>query len=262
MNFSNYKCFRFERSDGVLVVYFNRPERLNAVNAELHTELASLFGDIATDRQTKAVVLTGDGRAFSAGGDMAWFQKISQAELDLLFIEARKIIIDLLEVPQPIIAAVNGSAAGLGATIALMCDVVIAEESARFSDPHVRIGIGAGDGGAVIWPLLIGMARAKEYLLTGDHLSAGEAESFGLINRTVPTERLMPAAMELAQRLANGPLMAQRATKESLNKILRERANLILDTSLALEKECFHSQDHKEAINAFLEKRQPIFIGA
>lgn len=262
MNFSDYSCFRFERSGGVLTVFFSRPEQLNLVNAALHTELARWPAEVAADPQTKAVVLTGEGRAFCAGGDMTWFQKMSRHELDLLFVEARKIVINLLELPQPIVAAVNGPAAGLGATVALMCDVVMAAETARFSDPHVRIGVGAGDGGAVIWPLLVGVARAKEYLMTGDSVTAREAERIGLINRVVAADQLLPAAMELAQRFATGPLMAQRATKESINKILRERVNLILDTSLALEKECFHSADHKEAINAFLEKRQPVFVGA
>lgn len=262
MNFSDYKCFRFERKGGVLTVFFSRPEQLNLVNAAMHTELARLLAELADDQETKVVILTGHGRAFCAGGDLTWFQKMTQPELDLLFVEARKIIVNLLEVPQPIIAAVNGPAAGLGATIALMCDIVMASETARFSDPHVRIGVGAGDGGAVIWPLLIGMARAKEYLMTGDAVTAVEAERIGLINRVLTLEQLLPAAIEMAQRLANGPLLAQRATKESVNKILRERVNLILDTSLALEKECFHSRDHKEAINAFLEKRAPVFIGA
>lgn len=261
MNYSEYRYFRFERDAGVLRVFFSRSKELNCINAPMHTEMARLFDDIARDSATKVVVLTGEGRAFTAGGDMTWFQQMTRPELDLLMIEGRRIVTSLLDLPQPIIAAVNGASAGLGTTVALMCDVIFAAEGARLSDPHVRIGVGAGDGGAVIWPLLVGMSRAKQYLLTGDSVSAAEAERIGLINRVTSAETLLPEAMELARRLANGPTMAIRATKESLNKILRDRVNLVLDTSLALEKECFLSRDHKEAIDAFLEKRSPEFVG-
>ena len=261
MDYSRYQCFEMTREGAVLVVSFNRPESLNAVNAELHTELSQLFADIARDRQAHAVVLTGKGRAFSAGGDIKWFQQMTSEQLDDLFVEARKIIIDLLEVEQPIIAAINGPVTGLGATVALFCDIIIASEQARIGDPHVQVGVVAGDGGAIIWPWLIGAARAKEFLMTGDLVDAQEAERIGLVNRVVAHEDLMSTAMQLATRLANGPTQAIRGTKASVNKILRDTANLVLDTSLALEKQCFHTQDHREAINAFVEKRQPNFTG-
>jgi enoyl-CoA hydratase len=182
-------------------------------------------------------------------------------QLDDLFTEARKIILDLLEVEQPIIAAVNGAATGLGATIALFSDVIIAAENAKIGDPHVQVGVVAGDGGAVIWPWLVGAARAKEFLMTGDLINASEAERIGLINRVVPSDQLMPTVMELATRLANGPTKAIRGTKASVNKILRDTANLVLDTCLSREKECFATDDHREAINAFIEKRPPLFKG-
>ena len=168
---------------------------------------------------------------------------------------------DLLEVQQPIIAAVNGPATGLGATLALFSDVIFAADNARIGDPHVRIGVVAGDGGAVIWPWLVGAARAKEFLLTGDLLTAAEAERIGLINRVVPADELMATALTLAQRLAAGPMQAIRGTKVSVNKILRDTVNLVLDTSLALEKQCFATADHREAIQAFVEKREPRFTG-
>ena len=261
MDYSRYQCLKAERKDGILTVAFNRPESLNAINAELHTELSEIFADIARDGDTQVVVLTGNGRAFSAGGDLRWFQNMTPAQLDALFVEARKIIIDLLEVEQPVIAAVNGAATGLGATLALFSDVIIASEDARIGDPHVLVGVVAGDGGAIIWPWLVGAARAKEYLMTGDLLTAKEAERIGLINRVVPAEKLIPTAMELAGRLANGPTKAIRWTKVSVNKILRDTVNLVLDTSLALEKQCFATEDHKEAVKAFLEKRTPRFRG-
>lgn len=261
MDYSRYQCLKIERQGSILTVTFNRPEALNAINAEMHTELSEIFADISKDSNTNVVVLTGNGRAFSAGGDIKWFQQMTVEQLDDLFVEARKIIIDLLEVEQPIIAAINGPATGLGATIALFSDVSIASEDARIGDPHVQVGVVAGDGGAIIWPWLVGATRAKEFLMTGDILKAQEAERIGLVNRVVSAEQLMPTTMELATRLANGPVRAIRGTKVSVNKILRDTANLVLDTSLALEKHCFRTEDHKEAINAFVEKRQPIFTG-
>jgi enoyl-CoA hydratase len=255
MDYSSYKQVDCRNSGGVLTVLLNRPDSLNAVNGALHTELSTLFADIAADHTVKAVVLTGAGRAFSAGGDLDWFRSITPEQVDQLFVEARKIIVDLLELPQPIIAAVNGAAAGLGATLALFCDVVYASEKARISDPHVRVGVTAGDGGAVIWPWLLGPARAKEYLMTGDAISGVEAERIGLVNHVVAPEDLLAAASAMAGRLASGPQNAIRSTKASVNKILRDTANLVLDTSLAFEKECFFSKEHRDAIAAFGEKR-------
>src|SRR5207244_12224354 len=168
-----------------------------------------------------------------------------------------EIFADRLDSTQPMIAAVNGPATGLGATLALFSDVIFAADNARIGDPHVRIGVVAGDGGAVIWPWLVGAARAKEFLLTGDLLTAAEAERIGLINRVVPADQLMATAMTFAQRLATGPTQAIRGTKVSVNKILRETVNLVLDTSLALEKYCLSTADHKDALQAFLDNRNP-----
>lgn len=261
MEYSRYHYLSAERKDKILVVSFNRPDSLNAINAALHTELSQIFADIARDGETEVVVLTGKGRAFCAGGDIKWFQDMTAQQLDALFVEARKIIIDMLEVEQPIIAAVNGAATGLGATLALFSDVIFAAENAKIGDLHVRVGVVAGDGGAVIWPWLVGAARAKEFLMSGDIISAAEAERIGLINHVVPADQLMPKAMEFAARLAKGPTKAVRWTKVSVNKILRDTANLVLDTSLALEKQCFATEDHKEAIRAFVEKCEPKFQG-
>ena len=255
MNEASYQTLKFTRKGPVLILGINRPEQLNTVNARLHTELSTVFADIAQDATVKAVVLTGEGRAFSAGGDLAWFRDITPAETDRLFVEARKIIIDLLELPQPIIAAINGAAAGLGATLALFCDVIYADEKAKILDPHVRVGITAGDGGAIIWPWLVGPSRAKQYLMTGDTVDAVEAERIGLVNKIVPREQLLPTALAMAERLATGPQLAIRSTKACVNKLLRDSVNLILDTSLAVEKECFRTEDHRAAVAAFLAQK-------
>jgi enoyl-CoA hydratase len=261
MDYSRYKTLIVERHGDVLTVALNRPQSLNAVNAELHTDLSYVFADIAQDSDVNAVILTGAGRAFCAGGDIQWFTRMTEDELDTLFIEARKLIVDMLELPQPLISVLNGPAIGFGATIALICDVIFMDERARIGDPHVSVGLVAGDGSAAIWPWLVGPARAKQYLMTGDLIDATEAERIGLANFVKPTEELMPAAMAFAERLTHGPTQAIRATKHSVNKILRDTVNLVLDTSLAFEKASFKSRDHQEGVAAFIEKRPPNFTG-
>jgi enoyl-CoA hydratase len=259
--FSAYEHLGFERQDGVLWVRIERPEARNAVDAVLHRELSEVFAEIRADEQTRAVVLTGEGSAFSAGGDVKWFREMDASSTDALFREARKIVIDLLEVPQPVIAAVNGPAVGLGATLALFCDIVIASEDAVLGDPHVLVGVVAGDGGAIIWPWLVGVSRAKEYLMTGQNLDAAEAHRIGLVNRVVPADELLDTAGKLAAKLANGPTRAIQGTKASVNSILRDTVNLVLDKSLALERECFATEDRREAVTAFIERRKPQFSG-
>lgn len=255
MPYTHYETLAFSQTGAVLTVKLNRPQALNAVSEQLHKELSRVFAEIALDPTVDAVVLTGEGRAFSAGGDLEWFRNITGPQLDALFTEARKIIVDLVDLPQPIIAAVNGTAAGLGATLALFCDVIYVADNAKIADPHVTIGVTAGDGGAAIWPLLVGPARAKQYLLTGDSLSATEAERIGLVNKVLPAAEVLPAAHALAERLAGGSRPAIRSTKLSVNKLVRDAVSLVLDTSLALEKECFSTPFHKQAIEAFASKR-------
>ncbi len=249
-----YKVITFETIDHVLIVRFARHERLNAIDAQLHTEMSWLFRDITEHAVCRAVVLTGEGRAFCAGGDIAWFADMPDGDLDRLFVEARRIIIDLLEVPQPIITAVNGPAVGLGATLALFGDIIYMGESSVIADTHVLAGIAAGDGGAAIWPWIVGMPRAKEFLFTGKKIDAKLAQELGLVNHVVPDDQLLPAALAMANRLAGGAQMAIRATKASLNKILRDTVNLNLDTSLAMEKECFASEEHRSLVRSFLKK--------
>ena len=257
-----------ELDDGVLTVTLNRPERLNALNREAHESLEDLWSDVARDPEVRVVLLTGAGRAFCAGGDVKDMAERSGSSTPSPFMgsgaiqsNARRLILNVLEVNQPIIAALNGDAVGLGATIALFCDITIAAENARVGDPHVRVGLVAGDGGAVIWPLLVGVHRAKELLMTGRLISATEAERIGLINRVVPQGEALSAAQELARELANGPTLAIRWTKASVNKLIRERMNLILDASLAFENMSMASEDHGEAARAFVGKRKAQFVG-
>jgi enoyl-CoA hydratase len=162
----------------------------------------------------------------------------------------------------PIVAAVNGHAMGLGASIALLCDMIFMADTATIGDPHVKVGIVAGDGGVAIWPLAVGPARAKQYLLTGDPLTATEAERIGLINKVVPADQLAAEAMAFAQRLAAGAPLAVRYTKLAVNKLVKDAFNIAFDTSTALELLTFHSDDHREALAAIREKRKPEFKGS
>lgn len=243
------------RRGPVLEVRINRPDDFNAINHATHRDLIRLWRELRRDTSVRAVVLTGNGKAFSAGGNLKGPRMAAGQELDDFFRDARSIVVDLLEVPQPIIAAVNGPAIGLGATLALLCDVVYASSKAVIADPHVNVGVVAGDGGAIVWPWLVGMARTKEYLLTGDKLSAVEAERIGLVNRVVEPDELLDQAHALAQRLAAGHTRAIQGTKQVLNAILRDTANTVLDLALSAEKECFASGDHARAVEEFLEQQ-------
>ena len=207
------------------------------------------------------VVLTGAGRAFSAGGDFNWFQDMidDPRVWDKTRQEAKQIVFGLIDCEKPVIAKVNGHAMGLGATIALLSDVIFAAESARFADPHVGVGLVAGDGGAVIWPQLIGYARAKEYLMTGDAISASDAAGMGLINHVVADDQLDATVDAFADRLADGASQAIRYTKVSVNIGLRQLAHSIMDASIAYESMTNSTPDHQEAVSAFQEKRKPVF---
>ena len=253
----------FRRDGRVLHATFNRPDTLNAVDEELDEDLSRLFGDVAQDAETAVLVLTGAGRAFSAGGDIENMQRlIDRPELFSNGIaRAKHLIHSILDCPKPIIAKVNGAAMGLGATIALFCDLIIAANHAKIADPHVKVGFCAGDGGCVIWPQLIGYARAKEYLFFGDAITGEDAAKIGLINRAVPAEDLDRTVDEYAQRLAGGAARAVQWTKLSVNIGLKQLATCILDASLAYEALSNVTKDHQEALHAFREKRAPRFTG-
>ena len=249
-----------QRQDGVVLATLNRPDRLNAVNATMHHELARITRDVDADPDAKVLVLTGAGRAFCAGGDFSP-QPDSASGGGMSWEEARQIVDHLLECSKPVISAVNGYAMGLGATVALLCDVVYAAESAVFADTHVKMGIGAGDGGQVIWPLLMGVNKAKYFLMTGERLTASEAERMNLVNFVVPDGTVVDEAMALAGSLAAGPGMAISASKMGINNFMRSVSSLVLPLSLSLEGATVRSSDHREAVAAFQEKREARFTG-
>jgi enoyl-CoA hydratase/carnithine racemase len=260
--------FRTElREDGVLWVTLDRPERRNAIDPLMHDELAPLFRRIAEDREVKVVVLTGAGeKAFCVGADFAGMREILdgagyQDGFPELMHGSAAVVRSQLAVPQPMIAAINGDALGLGATLALFCDITLMVEGARIGDPHVHAGLVAGDGGTALWPLLLGLNRGKEYLLTGDLMTADEALRFGLVNHVHPREELLVAVGALASRIAAGPAIAIQFNKRLANAELVDRVNRVLDASLAMEALTFGTADHREAVRAFLDKRAPSFGG-
>jgi len=263
MRSEDFTTLKLARVGHVLRVTIDHPSSaLNAVDERLHHDLTAVCAGLKRETEARAVVLTGRGRAFSAGGDFAWFPALQEpGRLEALRRDAKQLIWDLLDVEVPIVAAVNGHAMGLGASIALLCDVIFMADTATIGDPHVRVGIVAGDGGAAIWPLALGPARAKEYLLTGDPLTAAEAERIGLVNHVVPAAELDAQAMAFAARLAAGAPLAVRYTKLAVNKLVKEALNVAFDTSTALELLTFHSEDHREALAALREKRPPVFKG-
>jgi len=254
-----YRAIAVERHpDGVAVATLNRPERLNAVDAVMHRELSTLASDADRDPDVRVLVITGAGRAFCAGGD---FSGAGPGGGEAMWGEARRIVDALLECRKPVVSAVNGYAMGLGATVALLCDVVVAARSAVFADTHVNMGIGAGDGGQVIWPLLMGVNRAKYYLMTGERLVAEEAERLGLVTFVTDDGQALERALEIARKLAAGPAVAIAASKVPINHWIRAQAAQILPLSLAMEEQCFRTADAAEAVTAFQEKRPPRFTG-
>ena len=255
----NYQRMEIDRRDnGVVVVSFNRPEKMNAIDNQLHHEMISFTRDFDDDPELRVMVLAGAGKAFCVGGDFSADTAIDMPTLT----EARRIIDHLLECSKPIIAAVHGYALGLGANIALLCDVVVAGPDAQFADTHVKMGIGAGDGGQLIWPLLIGVNRAKYYLMSGDMISGEDAVNMGLASfYAETTEDVLPKALEIADKLAEGAPLAMAASKAAVNAYMRMLSANIMPISLQAEAATIASEDFKEAVSAFQEKRKPAFKG-
>ncbi len=261
MNYADYAHILFEkREHGILWVTLNRPEVLNAADARLHTELVALWQTIDADPDVTVAVITGAGRAFSAGGDLQMVEDAYQnyAEVTRILEEARDLVYNMLRCQKPIISAINGAAVGAGLVVALLADVSIAGKSARLADGHVRMGVAAGDHAAIIWPLLCGMAKAKYYLMTSDFVSGEAAEQMGLVSLCVADEALLDKAMAVAVNLATGPRQAIKYTKRALNQWLWQAAP-IFDHSLALEMLGFFSEDMMEGVASLRQKRPPRF---
>jgi enoyl-CoA hydratase len=265
--YAKYHDLKVEVANKVATVTLNRPDARNAINQRLIRELRSIWDDLADDMSVNVVLLTGAGQWFSVGGDVKAMSErpggdvLEEGEVHDPMI-SRRLVTRQLDLDKPIVCAINGDCIGLAATHALLSDITVMSEDARIGDSHVnKVGLVAGDGGTVIWPLLVGVNKAKEFLMRGTLLKGREAERIGLVNHCVPSGEVMSSARAIAQELADGPSWAIRWTKLSINQIVKERVNHLLEASMALEQVTFETADHKEATRAFKEKRKPKFGG-
>ncbi|HUC59474.1 MAG TPA: enoyl-CoA hydratase/isomerase family protein [Streptosporangiaceae bacterium] len=261
MDYASYHHLLFERQgNGVLLITMNRPEVYNAADEAMHGQLARLWADVAQDDETRVAVITGAGKAFSAGGDLAMVQRMAgnyQATAHMLG-EMSDLVYNLVNCEKPVISAINGVAVGAGLVIALLADISVCAEDARLGDGHVKLGAAAGDHAAIIWPLLCGMAKARYYLMTGEMVDGREAERIGLVSKALPRDEVLPEALRIAGNLAAGSQLAIRLTKRALNSWLRT-AGPIFDQSAAYEMLTFMGPDVAEGAAALREKRAPRF---
>jgi enoyl-CoA hydratase len=264
MDYADYQHLVFERRPhGVVLITINRPEVLNATNDRLHWELTQVWLTLDADEGARVAVVTGAGRAFSAGGDLDMVDANARdpKRLARTLREASDIVYNMINLDKPVISAINGVAVGAGLVVALLSDISIMSETARITDGHTRLGVVAGDHAAILWPLLCGMAKAKYYLLTCDVIDGKEAERIGLVSLSLPAAEVLPRALDVADKLATGAQQAIRWTKRSLNNWLR-MAGPIFDQSVALEMLTFMDEDVREGARAIREKRAPRFPSA
>lgn len=259
--YSNYQRLRISSpASGVLKIEMNRPEKLNATDELMHRELVNIWQDVDADPDVSVSILTGAGKAFSAGGDFSVIEdNVSDPEKRLSNWKAsRDLVYNIINSSKPIVSAIRGPAVGAGLTAALLADVSIASRTARIIDGHTRLGVTAGDHAAIIWPLLCGMAKAKYLLLLCESVSGEEAERIGIVSLAVDDQELDAKALEIASRLASGAPSAIRLTKYAMNNWLRS-AGPIFDTSLALEFLNFAGTEVREGLSSHLDKRVPNF---
>jgi enoyl-CoA hydratase len=261
MKYERYTMLTFERTGRVLRVTIDNPPRNTTVGALLN-DLHRAFVEINHDDETSVVVLTGRGEAFCGGIDIPVLARYVGQPPDLsLMASAPDLLHALIDLRKPIVARLNGDASAAGATIALYCDIIVAADHAMISDPHVCAGLVAGDGCALLWPLVIGFARAREYLLTGKAMSAAEAAQMGLINRAVPADRLDETVDELVAQIDSGAPMAVRLTKQAINMLLKQLAVPYATAHIGRAAFSRAHSDHKEAVLALHENRKPAFTG-
>ena len=257
----DYQTLQIDRQpSGVTEVVLNNPERLNSVDVAGHRELTSIWSDLDADPETKVILLRAEGRAFSAGGDFSLIEAMmnDSAVHRRTLREARDLVRNLIECSKPIVSVINGVAVGAGLAAALLADIPIAGRSARILDGHTTLGVAAGDHAVLIWPLLVGMAKAKYHLLTNEPIDGTEAERLGLVAKVVDDDQLLEEARRIAGRLAAGPAEALSWTKHTLNHWLRA-AYPAFDASVAYEFLGFLSPDPREGLAAVREKRPPTF---
>jgi len=264
MDYGGYQHLLFERRDhGVLLITLNRPDSYNAADEIMHAELARVWNDVAADDQARVAVVTGAGKAFSAGGDLAMVERMAgdYDKVTRMLTEMSDLVYNMINCAKPVVSAINGVAVGAGLVVALLADVSICAADARLGDGHVKLGTVAGDHAAILWPLLCGMARARYYLLTGEMMTGTEAERIGLVSKCVPREEVLAEALRVADTLATGSQLAIRLTKRALNGWLRN-AGPLFDQSAAYEMLTFMGPDLREGVTALRARRPPDFPSA
>lgn len=251
-------AIRIEDDGPVRIVRLNRPDQLNATNHELHQGLAQLFPQLDADTSARAAVLTGNGRAFSAGGDFDYIDELVKNPVlrGESLAHGRQIVTGMTRCRLPIVAAVNGPAVGLGCSLVALSDVAFMAESAHLADPHVLIGLVAADGGPITWPLLTSLMLAKEYALTGDRIPAKRAAELGLVNHVVPDEEVLPKALEFAHRVAALPQQAVEDTKRVINLHLERAVMATIDFALSAESRSFDSADVRANLDRMRKKSE------
>ena len=262
-DYSSFRSLKIDRLDpGILRVMMSNPGRLNAAGPDMHRELATVWDEIDRDPETRVAIITGEGEAFSAGGDLDMIIEMADdfATRIRVMREARDIVYNLANCSKPVVSAMRGPAVGAGLVVGLLADVSIASRTARLIDGHTKLGVAAGDHAAIVWPILCGLAKAKYHLLTCEPLSGEEAERIGLVSLCVDDAELEDAALRVARTLAAGSQSAIRWTKYALNNWIRA-AGPIFDASLALEFMGFAGPDVREGVAALKEKRPPAFEG-
>jgi enoyl-CoA hydratase len=267
LDYSRYQALKLSLKDGIMTVMLSNPARRNAVTARMSDELATIWEDLLIDPDVKAIIFTGEGKDFCSGADIGGLvggpgdseQQVSYVNRATRY--ARKHVIGILDCEKPVIAKVRGVAYGMGLSMALACDMVFASDNARLCDSHVKIGLVAGDGGVLLWPLAVGIHRAKEYLMTGEPLDAKKAEEIGLINRCLPDDQLDQHVQNMVEKLSALPPHAVNYTKASLNLVLKQLASTPFEASLAYEVYTMRMDDVGEATKAFMEKRKGRYTG-
>ena len=259
----SYEHLVIHIEDGIATVTMNRPEVLNGLHPPAHAEMERVWDELGENDDVRVAILTGAGRAFNAGGDLKDMQDRLSADpaggSGISAAAGRRIIYNLLSFEKPLIAAINGHAIGLGATLGLLCDVVVVSDKAMIGDPHINIGLVPGDGGLAVWTMLAGPNRAKEFMMLGSTVSADEALRLGLVNRVVGRDEVVAAARELAERLVQGPQVALRGTKVSINNWIKTQFTSLFEVSLAAELESMAHPDFAEGVAAAIEKRPAKF---
>lgn len=261
-----YDTIIFHKEEPLATVTLNRPDRLNAIDGALATEFLDAVGVCAEDATIRALIVTGAGRGFCSGGDQKRERSPANnahnaAAASTLVDLVHRLILALRNLPKPVIAAINGPAAGAGFNLALACDFRVAAETARFNEAFVKVGISPDSGGSYWLPRLVGLAKATELIFTGDMIDAREAERLGLVNKVVPGDQLEAAARELALRLANGPTLALGRAKVLLGKSQQNDLAAQLDLEREMLRLSYQTEDYREGVKAFVEKRAPAFTG-